>query len=126
MAYDRCESLQDVYKRQELGRVKIRTVECGEDAGKVTNIYTYVPGGYGVNSSTPLVWQIMQEKIGFEYEYDTRGNITSEKRGDLTTTYQYDALGQLTRVNDPHENATWVYNYCLLYTSVYPISSASM
>ena len=23
----------------------------------------------------------------------------------------YDALGQLTRVNDPHENATWVYNY---------------
>ena len=47
----------------------------------------------------------------FEYEYDSRGNITSEKRGDLTTTYQYDALGQLIRVNDPHENATWVYNY---------------
>ena len=99
------------YTYDELGRVKIRTVECGEDAGKVTNIYTYVPGGYGVNSSTPLVWQIMQEKIGLEYEYDSRGNITSEKRGDLTTTYQYDALGQLIRVNDPHENATWVYNY---------------
>ena len=99
------------YTYDELGRVKIRTVECGEDTGKVTNIYTYVPGGYGVNSSTPLVWQIMQEKIGLEYEYDSRGNITSEKRGNLTTTYQYDALGQLLRVNDPHENATWVYNY---------------
>ena len=99
------------YTYDELGRVKIRTVECGEDTGKVTNIYTYVPGGYGVNSSTPLVWQIMQEKIGLEYEYDSRGNITSEKRGNLTTTYQYDALGQLIRVNDPHENATWVYNY---------------
>ena len=99
------------YTYDELGRVKIRTVECGEDAGKVTNIYTYVPGGYGVNSSTPLVKKIAQNGISFEYEYDTRGNITSEKRGDLTTTYQYDVLGQLTRVNDPHENATWVYNY---------------
>ena len=27
-----------------------------------------------------------------------RGNITSEKRGDLTTTCQYDALGQLIRM----------------------------
>ena len=43
------------YTYDELGRVKIRTVECGEDTGKVTNIYTYMPGGYGVNSSTPLV-----------------------------------------------------------------------
>ena len=24
-----------------------------------------------------------------------------------------DALGQLVRVNDPHENATWVYSYDL-------------
>ena len=48
---------------------------------------------------------------GFLIWYDSRGNITSEKRGNQTTTYQYDALGQLTRVNDPHENATWVYNY---------------
>ena len=67
--------------------------------------------GYGTNSTTPLVKKIAQNGVSFEYEYDTRGNITSEKRGDLTTTYQYDALGQLVRVNDPHENATWVYNY---------------
>ena len=68
-------------------------------------------GGYGTNSTTPLVKKITQNGISFEYEYDSRGNITSEKRGNLTTTYQYDALGQLIRVNDPHENATWVYNY---------------
>ena len=55
--------------------------------------------------------KITQNGISFEYEYDTRGNIVSEKRGNLTTTYAYDALGQLIRVNDPHENATWVYNY---------------
>lgn len=45
------------------------------------------------------------------WPYDTRGNIISEKRGNLTTTYAYDALGQLIRVNDPHENATWAYSY---------------
>ena len=55
--------------------------------------------------------KITQNGISFEYTYDTRGNIISEKRGNLTTTYVYDALGQLIRVNDPHENATWVYNY---------------
>ena len=85
--------------------------KCGADAGKVTSTYEYVDGGYGTNSSTPLVKKITQNGISFEYEYDSRGNITSEKRGNLTTTYQYDALGQLIRVNDPHENATWVYNY---------------
>ena len=55
--------------------------------------------------------KITQNGISFEYEYDSRGNIVSEKRGNLTTTYAYDALRQLIRVNDPHENATWVYNY---------------
>ena len=29
----------------------------------------------------------------------------------IAAKYAYDALGQLIRVNDPHENATWVYNY---------------
>ena len=29
----------------------------------------------------------------------------------IVAKYAYDALGQLIRVNDPHENATWVYNY---------------
>ena len=27
------------------------------------------------------------------------------------TTYAYDALGQMSRVDDSHENATWVYCY---------------
>ena len=99
------------YTYDELGRVASRVAECGSDAGRLTSTYEYVDGGYGTNSTTPLVKKITQNGISFEYEYDSRGNITSEKRGDLTTTYQYDVLGQLTRVNDPHENATWVYSY---------------
>ena len=51
--------------------------------------------------------------MDFSYTYDNVGNITSETREGVTTTYAYDSLGQLTRVNDPHENATWVYNYDL-------------
>ena len=49
--------------------------------------------------------------MNFEYEYDNRGNIISEKRNGLITKYQYDALGQLIYVNDPHENAIWYYTY---------------
>ena len=99
------------YTYDDLGRVTSRTVECGSAAGKLTSSYEYVDGAYGTNSTTPLVKKITQNGISFEYAYDTRGNIISEKRGNLTTTYAYDALGQLIRVNDPHENATWVYNY---------------
>ena len=99
------------YGYDELGRVTTRTAECGAAAGKLTSSYTYVDGGFSTNSTTPLVKKIAQNGISFEYEYDSRGNIVSEKRGNLTTTYTYDALGQLIRVNDPHENATWVYSY---------------
>ena len=99
------------YTYDELGRVATRLAECGADAGKLTSAYEYVDGGFGTNSTTPLVKKITQNGISFEYEYDSRGNIISEKRGNLTTTYAYDALGQLIRVNDPHENATWVYSY---------------
>ena len=99
------------YTYDELGRVATRLAECGADAGKLTSAYEYVDGGFGTNSTTPLVKKITQNGISFEYEYDSRGNIVSEKRGNLTTTYAYDALGQLIRVNDPHENATWVYSY---------------
>ncbi len=99
------------YAYDAIGRVSSRVAECGADVGKLTSTYSYVDGGFGTNSTTPLVKKITQNGISFEYEYDSRGNIVSEKRGNLTTTYAYDALGQLIRVNDPHENATWVYSY---------------
>ena len=81
------------YVYNVLGRVAARTAECGADAGKLTSSYEYADGGYGTNSTTPLVKKITQNGISFEYAYDTRGNIISEKHGNLTTTYAYDALG---------------------------------
>ena len=80
--------------------------------------YTFAQGdtNYGAGATTPLVAGITHGPAAapvmvFGYAYDDCGNIVSETRDGLTTTYKYDKLGQLTRVNDPHENATWLYNY---------------
>ena len=68
--------------------------------------YGYVQGAsaYGTNATTPLVASITQgsgaNAFSLAYTYDSRGNITSETRNGNTTTYEYDALGQLVRVND--------------------------
>ena len=48
---------------------------------------------------------------------DDAGNITSVSDGSKTTSYAYDLLGQLIRVNDPYDTTagsngtTWVYAY---------------
>ncbi len=107
------------YEYDELGRIKERALTNGS-AGYTTT-YTFVAGGYGTNSTTPLVAGITQgtgsNAMNFAYAYDSRGNITSETRNGAVTTYTYDALGQLIRVNDPHDTTagtsgtTWVYTY---------------
>ena len=107
------------YEYDELGRIKERALTNGSSA--YTTTYTFVAGGYGTNSTTPLVAGITQgtgsNAMNFAYAYDSRGNITSETRNGKETTYTYDALGQLIRVNDPHDTTagasgtTWVYNY---------------
>ena len=103
------------YVYDKLNRITSRTVTNGTSS--YATQYAYAPGAtaYGENATTPLVSSITQGEgenaMNFAYTYDNRGNITSETRNGLTTTYVYDALGQLIRVNDPHENATWVYTY---------------
>lgn len=87
------------------------------DTSSYTTQFAYASGAsaYGANATTPLVSSITQGEgenaMNFAYTYDNRGNIISETRNGVTTTYEYDALGQLVRVNDPHENATWIYSY---------------
>ncbi len=103
------------YVYDKLNRITSRTVTNGTST--YATQFAYVPGAtaYGENATTPLVSSITQGEgenaMNFAYTYDSRGNITSETRNGLTTTYVYDALGQLVRVNDPHENATWIYSY---------------
>lgn len=115
--YDNASDQKVAYTYDNLGRVVSRVVTSGTNVQTTT--YEYVDGGYGTNSTTPLVKSITQPGICFDYAYDNRGNIISEKHyapgtaeaNKLETTYVYDGLGQLIRVNDPHENATWIYSY---------------
>ena len=107
------------YTYDELGRIKTRALTNGSSA--YTTTYTFVAGGYGTNSTTSLVAGISQgtgsNAMNFAYAYDSRGYITSETRNGAVTTYTYDALGQLIRVNDPNDTTagesgtTWLYNY---------------
>ena len=108
------------YTYDKLNRITSRTVTNGTT---YSTAYTYVPGSstYGANATTPLVATITQgsgvNAMNFAYTYDNRGNITSETRNGVTTTYEYDALGQLIRVNDPNDTTvgntgtTWIYAY---------------
>ena len=118
--YDGSDSSKVNYTYDKLNRITNRTVTNGVP---YSTAYTYVPGSiaYGANATTPLVATITQgsgaNALNFSYTYDNRGNITSETRNGITTTYEYDALGQLTRVNDPNDptgstfGTTWIYSY---------------
>ena len=103
------------YVYDKLNRITSRTVTNGTSAYATQYAYASGAAAYGENATTFLVSSITQGEdenaMNFAYTYDNRGNITSETRNGLTTTYVYDALGQLVRVNDPHENATWIYSY---------------
>ena len=85
------------YTYDTLGRVSSRKVTGGETAYETA--YTFVKGAdaYGGNATTPLIASIRQGEgdsaMNFAYEYDSRGNITSEARNGKVTTYTYDALG---------------------------------
>ena len=100
------------YAYDGLGRIASRKVTNGASAYETE--YEFVAGDaekYGAGATTPLVKKIVQPGMNFEYEYDSRGNIISEKRNGAETKYAYDALGQLIYVNDPHEGAIWYYKY---------------
>ena len=83
------------------------------DGGPFDGCYltSYFYQHVGDNDTTPLVTEVYQPGNWFEYTYDNVGNIASENRNNFLTTYGYDALGQLTRVNDEWEEYTWTYAY---------------
>ncbi|MBQ3762844.1 MAG: RHS repeat protein [Clostridia bacterium] len=124
--YNGSNSTKVNYTYDKLNRVTNRTITNGT---AYATQFGYVQGAsaYGSNATTPLVQSITQgsgaNALNFSYTYDSRGNITSETRNGITTTYEYDVLGQLTRVNDPNDptaynegglsnnGTTWIYVY---------------
>ena len=105
------------YSYDGLGRIVSRKLKNGS---ALDTAYSFAQGGHAVGgstqrSTTSLVQKIHHKNPNVEiaYQYDEVGNIVSATQNGKETKYTYDKLGQLTRVDDPHENATWVYEYDL-------------
>ena len=104
-----------LYVNDNIGRVCNRTLTInGNNYGTA---YHFVAGSNGDSNTTCLISKIEQTGETCEYTYDNVGNIASVKRGTLTTSYVYDALNQLIRVNDQSDTTsgasgtTWTYEY---------------
>ena len=125
LRYDGSNNYLVNYTFDKLNRITSRKLT---NSVEYNTVYGYVQGdttAYGSNATTALVASITQgsgtNAFNLAYTYDSRGNITSETRNGNTTTYEYDALGQLVRVNDPIDNTafeaggvdqpgtTWIY-----------------
>ncbi|MBE6579294.1 MAG: DNRLRE domain-containing protein [Ruminococcaceae bacterium] len=72
--------------------------------------YTYVAGTQRV--ATYNVSQADATNITYSYTYDALGNITSvKKNGTAISNYEYDKLGRLIREDDCTNSISWVYTY---------------
>ncbi len=102
------------YTYDGIGRVTQRTVTLGGNTCATT--YAYLSGNNGAGNTTGLLSRITYPHTQFLYSYDNMGNITAWTKDDVTVTYEYDALGQLIRVNDPTDTrggtgTTWAFEY---------------
>ena len=114
------EKLNFVY--DPLGRLTAKTIILrtdeeassvgGDDLGapKLTTEYTYYDTGDN-HTTTLLKSMSLNGLTDFRYTYDALGNIQSMYNGASTTTYEYDELNQLVRVNDPVLSETHTYEY---------------
>ena len=72
--------------------------------------YTYVAGTQRV--ATYNFSQADATNITYSYTYDALGNITSvKKNGTAISNYEYDKLGRLIREDDCTNSVSWVYTY---------------
>ena len=67
----------------------------------------------GANGSKTTMLQSYKNgsDAAYTYTYDNNGNVTSISQGTKSAAYAYDALNQLTRVNDGFTNKTTTYTY---------------
>jgi len=110
------------YTYDNLGRLekKIQTLQHSvlNQSSVITQRYTYKSNGANTSlqisdmTSTVTNNGIEQSKTEYTYEYDSNGNITRIKVGDvLKYAYHYDKLGQLVRVDDNVAGYTYTYQY---------------
>ncbi len=94
------------------GRLNSQVTKQGSTT-VLTDSYTYRSPGSGLTSTQVETLKLTaggQTKT-YTYQYDANGNITSINDGSKTTTYVYDSLNQLTRENNQAAGKTWVWTY---------------
>lgn len=100
------------YTYDPLGRLSTRTLHVTgnvESIPQLTTQYSYV--NVGEDLTTTMVQSVSTMGVTHNYTYDAVGNIQSIQLGSDVTSYEYDALNQLVRVNDPIQNRTVTYEY---------------
>ena len=67
----------------------------------------------GANGSKTTMLQSYRNgsDAAYTYTYDNNGNVTAISQGTKSAAYTYDALNQLTRINDGFTNKTTTYTY---------------
>ena len=67
----------------------------------------------GANGSKTTMLQSYRNgsDAAYTYTYDNNGNVTAMSQGTKSAAYTYDALNQLTRINDGFTNKTTTYTY---------------
>ena len=67
----------------------------------------------GANGSKTTMLQSYRNgsDAAYTYTYDNNGNVTAISQGAKSAAYTYDALNQLTRINDGFTNKTTTYTY---------------
>ena len=100
------------YTYDPLGRLSTRTLHVTgnvESIPQLTTQYSYV--NVGEDRTTTMVQSVTTNGVTHNYTYDAVGNIQSIQLGSDVTSYEYDSLNQLVRVNDPYLNRTITYEY---------------
>lgn len=127
-AYDGAAQYRAEYGRDELGRITTLTETIGgvttvwaydydlvgrlthvRQNGVLTSTFTYDNNGNRLSNGTMLGTYDAQDRLlqysSTVYSYTLAGDLKLKATGSQTTTYQYDALGNLVAVNLPNGDA---------------------
>ena len=115
----------------DLSRLSSSTVSSG-NSPVISTTYGYwnIDSTYTTTDVASLSSTFGNSGLSLSYTYDVSGNITSVSDGTNTTTYSYDALGQLTEERNEAAGKAWSYMYDaggnLLYKTEYDIVGSTL
>ena len=100
------------YFYDDLGRLAFKYVGIGDDGTDIQYTYQNIAG---TNRTSTRITSEYHDGVSIGYDYDSLGNITRISNirydGISRQTYVYDGLGQLVRENDSSRQKSFTYEY---------------